>query len=428
MAEEIKSALRTEIVTASSDPRHVFGAGADGLVAPRDPILINQLGSRVLAYRDLERDAKVYACLQQRYDMLVNAPMTIHTGQRRGSFTRREDVRIRDMVAAQVKAMGCSIEPENANAHARFATDFDGALYALMDALLIGFAVAEIMWETDGREIVATELRFRDQRRFVFDWQNNLRLLSTGDEFSGKVLPHRKFVIFTFGSYTDPYGLSLGNRLYYPVKFKRLGISYWLRFLDKYGSPTVLAKYPTERETQRETLLTAAKAVHNNNAVVIHDEEMLELLESIKTAAQQGYEGLNNFLNREISQAILGVTLTTEIGSQGSKAATESHKETQSSKGFTDSMFLMNLIKNTLFRFITDFNSGISTPSPRPQKHFPNVEGLRVLSQVDANLFPMGYKRNLQSVNDVYGMGSEVYEEIVVERNDPPTDATGEDE
>ena len=61
----------------------------------------------------------------------------------------------------------------------------------------------------------------------------------------GEELPDRKFIIHSVGGKDgSPYGLGVGHRLFWPVFFKRQGISFWLIFAEKFGTPTAVGKYP----------------------------------------------------------------------------------------------------------------------------------------------------------------------------------------
>lgn len=413
--------------------KEIYQYGGNELIQSGDPVFIKEARGQHKVYRDLERDPKVHACLQRRYDMVVNAETHIRKAPRR-SFSRREDERMRDMVEYQIKSMGVSIENDDVNARASHATDFVGAQYGLLDAVLMGYSVGEIMWNTDGKEIYVQEIKIRDQSRFKADKEHRWRLLKRDDFLQGELLPRRKFLFYTNGSHYDPYGLGLGYRLYWPVWFKRKSLSFWLRFLDKYGGPTAVGKYPAgSLKDKQDLLMDAAAAIHSDHAVVIPENMAIELLQSITTAAQQGYDQIEKYLDGQISQAVLGVTLTTDIsGTQGSRAAAETHMHGERGVGERDGNFLMHFFTNTLSRYITDFNSGLDTPAPQFLKIFPHYDALRELVSIDQMLFNLGYRRKLESVNEVYGNGEEVYvkDETTLNQptNEPREDQGEEDE
>jgi phage gp29-like protein len=72
-----------------------------------------------------------------------------------------------------------------------------------------------------------------------------MRLLTLQNPMNGIALPEKKFILFApEGHSENPYGFALGSSLFWPVFFKRKGITFWLVFCDKYGSPTSVGTYP----------------------------------------------------------------------------------------------------------------------------------------------------------------------------------------
>lgn len=410
---QLASVQRQEIAkTGPTANPYVYGM-PDDVKPPQDPVFVKEAQKRMSVYRDLERDAKVYACLQQRYNMTLNAETEVKVGLRRGSFTRRRDERNRDMVEAQLQAMGVTVDSTLRNATARYADGWEGLQIGLLDALLMGYAVAEVMWARDGREVYVERVHIREQKRFVFDNEDRLRLRRPGMGYNGELLPPRKFPCFTFGSFHDPYGLALGNRLYWPVWFKRRGIGFWLRFLDKYGGPTAIGTFrPGDSEEAQDELLNACKRVQSEGAAIIPEGQTIEFLQSITTAAQQGYDQIGKFLEGQIAQAILGVTLTTEIRGEGSRAAAEVHSGQQEGVGIADGRLLAHFLTKTVSRWITDYNDSTDAPAPRIGKMFTNLDLLKRQVEIDKTLREIGYRRVEDSVNEVYGQGRMVYEPI----------------
>lgn len=134
-------------------------------------------------------------------------------------------------------------------------------------------------------------------------------------------LPLRKFQHVTFGDEVEtPYGVGLGRELYWPWWFKKNGIKFWMMFCDKFASPTVVGEYEGGNATSPEDqnkLLSAAQAVHSNNAI-IHPKGMnLSLLEAARSGNISTYRELAEFMNDEMTICILGQTATT-TGKPGS--------------------------------------------------------------------------------------------------------------
>jgi len=429
MAENVTSQHTDEIAITTGHPRLYYGGRkGDALIQSEDPVLKVEARNNLRVYRDLERDPKVYAVLRKRYDMTVATETMILPGLKRGS-TRKRDQKMADMLKAHIEAMGVVIETDSAFARAQLPGDFDSLCYGLLDAILMGYAVAEIIWDRDGAEVYPATVKVRPQQFFRFDDDLRLRFMIDRSEAMGKTLPGRKMLAYTYGSFNDPYGLGVGNRLYWPVWFKRQDMTFWLRFVDKYGGPTAMGKYPAGTpktgENSIQTLLSAAAAVQSESAVAIPDKMDLELLQTITTAAQQGFAQLFDTLDSQIAQAVLGVNLTSEVKGQASRAATQTHATEQKSVGRSDAQGLMNYLTSTLSRWDTDFNMGIEEPAPRFHKAFVDVDMLLAMATMDQMISQAsGFRRTLESTNQIYGQGSEAFEKNPNVQKPNPTGGT----
>jgi hypothetical protein len=128
----------------------------------------------------------------------------------------------------------------------------DEIFKALLEAYVVGFSVAEVMWRRSSSGIKAYDVRPRDQRRFLFqedgkaDMGFTMRMMENASDFRGVELPARKFVVFRYWAQAngDPYGCGLGRILYPVVKFKRRALESQLLYSDRFANPTAVATAP----------------------------------------------------------------------------------------------------------------------------------------------------------------------------------------
>ena len=277
-----KKQLTTIIAGAERDPYHILYMG---LMRPQDDTLISRGGGRGLKiYDEIERDCHAYSVLQKRKYAVVSFPWEVKPASER----------LKDKKAAEtVKAM---LE----------ALDFDGLCVGLLDALLKGYAVGEVIW--DPATWAPTQVIMRDQRRFLFDVDSKPRLATLQNMLPGEELPERKFIVHRFGAKdANPYGLGLGSRLFWPTYFKRQGITFWLVFAEKFGSPTVLGKYPEGMpQDKQDALLSTLGNLAQETAIVAPLETEIELLEAARSGSIDTYERLVRYMDEEISKAVLG--------------------------------------------------------------------------------------------------------------------------
>jgi phage gp29-like protein len=87
----------------------------------------------------------------------------------------------------------------------------------------------------------------------------------------GVELPDRKFIVHRFGAKDgSPYGLGLGNKLFWPVFFKRQDIGFWLTFADKFGSAHGDRQVPARRaEAEQDKLLAALRAIASDVGIIV---------------------------------------------------------------------------------------------------------------------------------------------------------------
>lgn len=301
-----------------------------------DEVLIQKGGGRGLQiYEELERDSHAFAVLQKRKNALVAREWVVEAAS--------DDPRDQD--AAEFVEEELNRLP------------FDRICVGLLDATLKGFAVAEIEWGRRDARIVPERIVAQDQRRFVFDDQWRLRLLTREAPMDGVELPERKFIVHRYGvKGNNPYGLGLGSKLFWPVLFKREGVAFWLTYLDKYASPTPYAKYPlgmTEEEQRK--LFLSLQQMRQSSALIAPLGTELDTLEA-KQAGGGGYAEWCSYWDTQMSLAVFGSNLATQVMNEGSRAATETHKESEEQIIDADGDLLTGTLGESLIRWMTDFN------------------------------------------------------------------------
>ena len=268
---------------------------------------------------------------------------------------------------------------------------FDDACDHLLDALLLGYAVCEVLWAPQNGLIAPVALKKRRSRRFVFDLQSNPRLLTQEDPTSGEVLPARKFIVHTTGGNDDgPYGKGLGEVLYWPAFFKRHGVKFWLNFLERFGGPTAIGRYSQSASQEDKTVLEMALvSLSTQTGIAIPQGMEIELIQATGKGAEAGFETLLRYLDSQASILVLGETLITEVGKAGSHAAAQVHAKVSSELSEYDGALLDGSLNNTLLRWF----QAIHFPSAKPPRLVhdfspPLDEAARVAR--DKTLFEMG--------------------------------------
>lgn len=329
------------IADAKNDITIPYFSGA--LVHQDDTLIARGGGKGLKIYDEIERDTHAFAMLQKRKKTLI---------------------------AREWELQAASDEPRDVAA-ADFCREvlndlpFDTICENLLDATLKGFAVSEVVWKRDGSRIVPATIASHDQRRFAFDDKWRPRLLTWTNMRDGIELPDRKFIVHRFGvKGNNPYGLGLGTRLFWPTLFKREGITFWLHFLEKFASPTVVGKTPygTLSEEQLK-LMNTLRQLRSSSAITVPIGTDVEFLE----ASRGGTVHYGDFLaywDKQISICVTGETLTTDIGSNGSRAASETHAEMLSLLVDSDADLLSDTLRGQLLTWLVEYNfPGAGVPS-----------------------------------------------------------------
>ena len=311
-------------------------------------------------YRDVAKDTKVTEGLAQRFGAVLARETVVEAAS-----DSKLDKKVADEVRSQINNLNRrKLQLDNSKGAIYSFSSFDQLTLCLLDAIFIGYAVAEIDWRSDGDRIYIKQAWNRDQSRFAFNVGNGgyeLRLITNADPLDGEELPARKFLVHTVGSTSgDPYGDGLAERLFWFNWFKRQNLKAWLIFGEKFGSPTLRGTYQTER--QRDKLLQIMDNIAQQAGVALPEGVSLDVLQA-SSGSTDTYEKMCSYCDAQIIESILLQNLTTNV-SGGSYAAAETHFEVRTELTDSDCSLLSSGPYTDLGNWITDFNFGIDATPP----------------------------------------------------------------
>ena len=371
-----------EIATIDRDPsKFTFG---NVLVNEDATLMTRGQGKGLKIYDELERDTHCYADLQKRKLKVIGRPWTVTPASESAL-----DQRAAEIVETQLKGL-----------------NFDQLTLDLLDATLKGFAVGEVMWAVRGAPLGAPPRVAPAARPVGVCKGKPPRRLTRANLVSGEELPERKFIVHSFGAKDgSPYGLGLGHRLFWPVFFKRQGITFWLTFADKFGSPTAVGKYPSgAKKAEQDKLLAALQAIAREVGVIVPEGMEIELLEAARSGSVDTYERLCRYMDEQISECILGGSITTTpkatgMGSGVADAQNDCRKEIAQA----DADLLSGALAESLVRWIVEYNVP-GAALPKVWRDFEEPEDLVQRSEVDKTLHDMGYEpESIDYINETYG-------------------------
>jgi phage gp29-like protein len=367
---------------AASRPRTDVTLGwSDALLRlPTDPIIQGH-GYDLAAYETILRDDQVKATLEQRRRAVVSSEWDVEPGG-----TSRKERKAAEFIREQLDAL-----------------QFDDLTDKMLYALFYGWATAEIVWQR-GSEVTIDAIKVRNRRRFAWDWAGELRL-RLPDDPQGLPMPADKFWTFAVGADHDdePYGRGLAHWLYWPVLFKRNGMKFWLYFLERFASPTVIGTHPAGAlDPERKKLLEACQAVKQDAAVVVPEGTQIALLEAVRGGAGS-YPELVAAMDAAIAKIVLSQTMTTDSGSSRSQA--EVHMDVREEVVKGDADLVCSSFNRQVIARLCRWNFGEGVTPPRVWRRTEAAPDLEALVKRDQILFSMGYKPTPAYVEETYGEG-----------------------
>jgi phage gp29-like protein len=320
-------------------------------------------------------------------------------------------------------------------------------LFDILDAIGKGFSATEIIWDTSGPEWRPARLLWRDPRWFALDWISGEQLLvrTLGDEtrqagaadqngnshfqraFTGfgnplanglsnrgpgnepnlqpltaPLDPFKFIVHFSKAKSGLPIRGGIARAAGWSYLFKNYILKDWITFAEVFGQPLRLGKYgPGANEADKQALLSAVANIGTDAAAIIPDSMLIEFTEARQTGSAELYERFCEYLDRQVSKAILGQTLTTEMPrSGGSRAAAQVHDAVRRDILASDARRLGETLTRDLVKPLIDLNAGPQTRYPRLNFVLPNDGNDQEFAAIISGLIDRGLRISQQTVLD----------------------------
>lgn len=269
----------------------------------------------------------------------------------------------------------------------------------ILETYLYGLNVFEINYkEKDG--LIYPRLVQRDFRQFKFNDAGEFVFVAGGSE--QEIPPFKVVYALNRANFRKTYGDGLIKKLYFPVKMKNASLKFWFRFLERFGSPWAVAKTSFDPDE----LANEVQAMLSGDSAVIDTEEELTL---IQPSSNVDFTKLPTYLDNQISKAILGANLTSDI-KEGSYAAAKTHNEIREDLAANDGKILEFVMNKTIgfFKEINSYKGEIEAKIY--DEDAPNAER----ASRDKTLFDMGFVPTAKYISKIYNI--ELDEKAIKER------------
>lgn len=286
---------------------------------------------------------------------------------------------------------------------------FEDLCAGSLDALGKGYAVVEIGWKV-GKRWVPTEYAWRDPRWFQWDREtgHQLRMLDAGDMANGVELPHSKFAIHRPNLKMGlPVRGGLARLAAWAFLFKFYGVKDWATFAESYGQPLRLGKYDASATPKDIDILFNAVAMIGTDCAAVVPKAME--IEFIKAEGGTGsgadlYQKFAEFLDKQVSKAVLGQAGTADMASGGGYAQSKTLDGVRGDLCEADAKQLARTIRRDVFEPFVRFNYGPDARVPLFLLETPVSEDLKAFSEAVAPLIDRGLKVKQSQVLEKFGL------------------------
>jgi phage gp29-like protein len=193
------------------------------------------------------------------------------------------------------------------------------------------------------------------------------------------------------------------SKCFWPVTFKKNGFRWWTVFVEKYGGAFMYGKYPYNagEKFKNELLEALERMVADAVAIAPEGSEISITSAADKRGGSDVHSAYIQMSNNEISKAVLGQTLTTEIGGVGSFAAAKTHNEVREHIASADRRRISAAF-NRLAAVYTFYNFGVKAAPPQFQ--FVEDEDLRLeCADRDVKVYQIGWRPTKKYLIQQYG-------------------------
>ena len=291
--------------------------------------------------------------------------------------------------------------------------DFEDVLFDVTDAIGKGFACLEIEWHRVERFWLPKTITHRPQSWFVLHrgYRQELRLRTHQhvDGVPGQALQ-------PFGWLTHVHKAKSGylersalfRQLVWTYLFKNYSVGDLAEFLEIYGIPLRVGKYPSSAsEAEKLTLLRALAAIGHNAAGIIPEGMLLEF-HNAATGDPKAFELMMNWCERNQSKVILGATLTSGAdGKASTNALGQIHNEVRKDLRDGDVRQLNTTLTRDLVYAVAALN-GLAPDGPRRSPQFQlnaqETEDLTAYSEALPKLVSIGVQPTVKWAHEKLGI------------------------
>ncbi len=249
----------------------------------------------------------------------------------------------------------------------------------LAEYLNYGIAAVELFWNYDKEagQLTLSKSALRPLSWFNFDGEGeSLRLKSENPGGPTSELAAGKWAICSFNpSLVNSVKQSLPAQCALLSIARSMSLQEWAFFIEKYGSPSIVAKYPNgtldDEETVRlENMLANFKS---SSYAMLPDGSEFQVVAPASLSSVDAFQRFIEYADTEATKIVLGQTLTTQSGNgSGSYALGQVHNEVRLDKLKNDAEVLADSLQYVVDLYVQlNFGENVAAPTVSLQVEEP---------------------------------------------------------
>lgn len=278
-------------------------------------------------------------------------------------------------------------------------------MFDILDAIGKGYSLTEVTYEhSEGQYL--PRLDRRDPRWFRFDRRDLITPLLLGDNGQEEALRPGKFVYARMQAKSGlPMRSGIARAALWAYLFKMYTQRDWAIFSQTYGQPVRVGKFASGASAEdKATLFRAVANIAGDCAAIIPESMMIEFIESGNVGAGHGmYKERVEFLDQQISKAVLGQTATTDAITGGLGSGKE-HGDVRADIKAADAKALAAVLNRDLIRVWVQMEYGPQTAYPRLRIEDPKQEDLKALADALGPLIDRGLEVEQATLLQRFGL------------------------
>lgn len=263
----------------------------------------------------------------------------------------------------------------------------------LLDAVSKGYSVVEPAWDYKSKLLQPVKYQHRDPRYFRYDpvGLDDLCLLDDSG-LAGEHLQRPYFIKHEPRVRAGiPIRRGLARTVAWGYMVQQFTLQDWSAFAEIYGVPFRLGKFhPNATLEDKMTLLRAVRGLANDAAGIIPSGMDIEFHETNGARGEQVFGNLISYIDRNVSKAVVGQTMTAEDGSSLGQAKV--HNEVRHDILRSDARQLSSTINRDLIEPFIAMNFGPQDVYPIVMFEVAEPEDVKSLADALGKVVPLGLK------------------------------------